>query len=389
MRGIGDKTLSRRQFLCFSTTVVAGAMLAACVPAQPQTNAPAAQAPVELTLLMVDWNDDTRKLYEQQVLPAYAQTHSGLTVSPDWTGWSDLDAKVMTAFASGLEPDVFQADNVEFGPKYYQRGIVAELDDLVASTADGAAKIKDFYTKAIEEGCKINGKLIAIPYILDNRAAFYRKDLLQEAGQDSAKAFESWDTFRNAAIAMTQRDGDNFTRAGWWSNTGEFCFQTYVQFLWQNGGSLLNATADKVAFDSDAGIEALAYWTKLIQEDKVGPTEDMPNVGDLSPFSAGQLAMIFTGYGLLLNVQKYKPDLQDKVGVTLLGQKQKAALWYANTFFLSKKQHISDAWTLLTYLVFDDDNFRKYQESLGGLPPRQIDHGHSLVHYAFAPCLDR
>jgi ABC-type glycerol-3-phosphate transport system substrate-binding protein len=74
---------------------------------------------------------------------------------------------------------------------------------------------------------------------------------------------------------------------------------------------------------------------------------------------------------LLLNVQKYAADLSESVAVTLLGQKQKASLWYANTFFLSKKEHVNEAWSLLASLVFDDDNFRQYHEAQGGLPPRK------------------
>lgn len=374
MMEVKQRILSRRHFLQVAGTVAAGVLLAGCVQAPPagsaEGEAPAGQAPGELALLMVDWNDASRKLYEEETLPAFTEQQGGLAVLPDWTSWGDLDAKVMTAFASGLQPDVFQADNVEFGPKYYQRGIIAELDDLVASTEGGPEKLADFYTKAIEEGSKIDGKLVALPYVLDNRAVFHRNDFFEEVGIDPATAFQSWDDFRNAATALTIRDGDAFTRAGWWANTGQFCFQTYVQYLWQNSGALLNETQDQVAFNSEAGIEALAFWTQLIREDQVGPVEDMPNVGEMSPVTAGQLAMQFTGYGLLLNIGNYAPELSDKVGVSLLSQKEPAALWYANTFFLSKKDQVDNAWSLLDFLVLNDDNFRKYHEATGGLPPR-------------------
>jgi multiple sugar transport system substrate-binding protein len=373
MMKVRSNQLSRRQFMRSAVGVAAGGLLVACVPAtQPAgEEAQGSQAPLELTLLMVDWNEDSRRLYEEEILPAFAELNAGLSVAPDWTGWGELDAKFMTASASGLSPDIFQADNVEFGPKYNSRDIVAELDDLVAATEGAEAKLADYYIKAIDEGSRIDGKLMAIPYILDNRAVFYRKDFFDEVGIDETAAFTGWDAFRQAAIALTVRDGDAFTRAGWWSNVGMFCFHTYVQFLWQNGGSILNETNDAVAFDSDAGIEALAFWTQLIRQDQVGPVEDMPSVGDLSPFTAGQLSMIFSGYGMLLNVQSFAPDVMEHVGITLLNQEVKGSLWYANTFFLSKKEHVNEAWSLLNHLVFNDDNFRKYHEAQGGLPPRK------------------
>jgi len=333
--------------------------------------ATAVPKPVELSLLMVDWNEDSRKAFEEVTIPRFQQEHPGLTVMVDYTDWSQLDAKVMTAFAGGLQPDLFQADFVEFGPKYYARGVVAELNPLVDATPGAREKIADFYEKAIYEGCSTDGKLVALPYILDNRALFYRTDFLNEVGLDPEKPPDTWDTFRAAAIAMTIREGDMFERAGWWSNTGQFCFQTYVPLLWQNGGQLFNDAENAVAYDSPEAVEALEFWTKLIRDDEVAPVEAMESPGDVSLMTAGQLAMSFSGYGQLLNVQKYAPELWDSQGVCVLGNKVKASLWYANCYIVSNGSHVAEAWKLLAALVLDDDNFLLYQEAMGGLPPRK------------------
>jgi ABC-type glycerol-3-phosphate transport system substrate-binding protein len=332
--------------------------------------AAASTGPVTISLLMVDWNDDCRKLYDETILPKFQELNPGWTVAADYTGWGDLDVKVMTAFAGGLQPDLFQADNVEFGPKYNQKGIIAELNPLIDADTDARAKVDDFYPKALYEGATINGQIVALPYVLDNRALFYRKDFLKEVGLPDT-APQNWDEFRDAAIKQTKMDGDVFVRAGWHAGVGQFCFQNYVPLLWQNGGELLDDAHSRCAFNSDAGVEALAFWARLIIEDKVGPVEDMPAVGDMSPYVAGTQAMAFSSYGELINAQKYAPDIWDSIGITVLGQKQPAALWYANTFFLSKGRRLSEAWKLLSYLVLDDDNFRQYHEATGGLPPRQ------------------
>jgi len=278
----------------------------------------------------------------------------------------------MTAFAGGLAPDLFQADFVEFGPKYKVKGIVAELDEFVSATAGAPEKVADFYEKAIKEGATSDGKLVALPYVLDNRALFYRKDFMKEAGLDPEKApAGSWDEFRAAAKAMTQSEGGTFKRAGWFANTGQFCFQTYVQFLWQNGGAILNDAADKVAYDSPEALEALEFWTRLVVEDKVCPVEGMQATGDMSAMTQGLVAMGFDNYGQLQNVQKYAPELMDSTGVAVMTQKVKASLWYANCYILTKGPRAQQAWTLLDALVLDDDNFRGYQEAMGGCPPRR------------------
>ena len=332
--------------------------------------APAAAGPVTISLLMVDWNEDCRKLYDEEILPKFQEQNPGWTVAADYTSWGDLDVKVMTAFAGGLQPDCFQADNVEFGPKYNQKGIIAELNPLIDSSPDIRPKMDDFYPKALFEGATIGGKVVALPYVLDNRALYYRKDFLREAGLPDSPP-ENWEQFRDAAIKQTKRSDDTFERAGWHADLGQFCFQNYVPLLWENGGELLDDAHQRCVFNSDAGVEALSLWVRLIREDRVGPTEDMPAVGDMTPYVAGTLAMVFSGYGELLNAQKYAPQIWDSIGITVLGEKQKGSLWYANTFFLSKGKRLNEAWKLLSYLVLDDDNFRKYHEATGGLPPRK------------------
>ena len=382
-----ETILSRREFLAMSVVTTAGAILAACAPsATPAPTEPPAEAPQEpeeeptaqppaeevreLGLLLVDWNDAYRTILENEIIPAFEEANPGLTVLPDFTDWGNLDPKVMTAFAGGLSPDVFMADNVEFGPKYYPKGIVAELDALV-DAAGGAAVLDDFYAKAIEEGAKIGGKLVALPYVMDNRGLFYRKDFFEEVGLDPEDPPASWSAFREAAVALTKRTDDTWERAGWHSDTGFACFQTYVQFLWQNGGSLLNDAQDKAAFNAPEGVEAMEMWTSLIREDKVGPVEEMESVGDLSPYAAGILAMYYGGYGTISNVREYAPDVLDSIGVTIMAEKQKASLWYANTYFITNSDHVDQSWKLLSALVLDDDNFLKYHEAMGGLPPRK------------------
>ncbi len=371
-----NKRLNRRDFLRVSAVATAGTLAIACAPPGPPATedagtAPPAQEPAEISLLLVDWNEASRQLYEDELLPQFAEANPGLTVAADWTGWGELDAKVMTAFAGGLQPDLFQADNVEFGPKYYARDIIIELQPFVDATPDGDALIADFYEKAILEGASIGGKLVALPYVLDNRGLFYRKDFIAEAGLDLEEGPQNWDDFRAAAIATTIRDGDVFERAGYHAWHGPWSMQEYVPFLWQNAGSILNESNDEAVFNSPEAVEALDLWVSLLREDRVGPLEDMPSVGDLGHIAAGTKAMSYGGYWTLQNIQNYAPDVWDNVGITIMNQKQKASLWYANTFFLSAGDQTDLAWALLSHLVLDDNNFRRYHEATGGLPPRQ------------------
>jgi len=377
------RTLNRREFLTIAAMASAGAAVAACAPRTavaptapaagpatplPPTTVPPTEEPRDLTLLLVDWNDAFRTVLENEIIPAFQEANPGLTVLPDYTDWGGIDAKVMTAVAGGIAPDVFMADNVELGPKYYAKGITAELDPFVAVTG-AEAILADFYPKAIDEGCKTpDGKLVALPYWLENRAFFYRKDFMAEVGLDPDKPPTNWTELRDAAIKLTKRTDDTFERAGFQVGAN---FQNYVIFLWQNNGVLFNETNDRVAWNRPEGIEALEYWVGIIRDDKVGPVENMQNVGDLQPFAAGLKAMAYSGSGTLANVGDFAPEIWDSVGVSVMGQKVKASLWYANAYLIAQSDHVEQSWKLLSSLVLDDDNFLKYTEAMQTLSPRK------------------
>jgi len=385
--------IGRRDFLTLSAATAAGALLAACQPAatpapatqppaeaeeptaapveEPEpTAAPAQSEPVQLDLLLVSWNDDYRTLMEGELLPAFQEANPGVTVVPDYTTWGDLDPKVMTAFASGLAPDLFQADTIEFGVKYYDKDILMEFDPYVEA-AGGDAALADFYQKGLTEGATVDGKLIGIPYECDNRSEFYRTDFFEEVGLDPENPPEDWVDFREAAIALTVRDGDTITRAGyhWWARA--WAIQEFFPFMWQNGGSMLNETMDRAAFDSDEAIEALEFITNLLRVDMVGPLEEMPAVGDLGPLLAGTRAMSPGGYGTIFSCQQYAPDLFPKLRLFIPKNKVAGHLWYVNTFHMTKGDQMDLSWKLIEHLVLDDDNFLKHHEAMGSAPPRQ------------------
>ena len=102
--------------------VVVGLLIAGLIISSlPANNKVEAKSPVKLQLLMVDWNSDVKKLFDEKIIPLFEEKNPNIKVAVDWSAWDVLDVKIMTGFAAGVYPDLFQADNVEFGPKYYRK----------------------------------------------------------------------------------------------------------------------------------------------------------------------------------------------------------------------------------------------------------------------------
>ncbi len=252
---------------------------------------------------------DGKKALEDQLLTKFKQ-ETGITVQVDRVpSYGELPAKLTTAFAGGLAPDVF---NIGVG---WVGDYASQLLPL-----DGLLDTADFYESILATG-KDNGKLYGIPYIMDTRLIVYRKDFFKEVGLDPEKPPTSWEELRDYAIKLTKRNADGtLDRAGLdviqsGVQTPEQTRQHWFRFLWQNGGELFSPDKKKAIFNSDKGIEALQYYTDLIRKDKVtdyGFTTGVPNQSLIAAGKAG-MAMV-NARTMSLEIVK-DPSLKDKIGI--------------------------------------------------------------------------
>ncbi len=97
---------------------------------------------------------------------------------------------------------------------------------------------------------------------MDNRSLFYNKKLLKEAGVTPPK---TWAELLDVAEKTTKWDGNQLVQAGF-SLDDVGLFNMWLQ---QAGGSMLNTDNTATAFNSEAGMEVLDFWDKLMNEAKV------------------------------------------------------------------------------------------------------------------------
>lgn len=367
---MNKKHLSRRTFLQIAGISSAGALLAACAPAAPagesggESAAPSG-APVELSVSVVDYMPPTQELLENELFPNY----EGATITTNFTAWNRYNEEMTTAFAGGVTPDLFQGGAV-WAPQMAKRGWSAPLDDFI-SAADPAWNWEDWFP-SLRDDVTIDGKVVGVPYRIDVRSFWYRSDHLEEAGISAPPT--NWEELREAAVALTQRDGDTVTREGFhysspggWQND----LQPYMYFMEMAGGQFLSDDLTTCTLDSDACIEAMTFVHQLIVEDKVQSYPGFEAQGDLSPLEAGMASMTMDGASLEANAAQYAPDQLEHLQVTLpLSHKMQATHVWVNKWFISSlSKEPQAAWDLLQHLT-NQDNLTKYAASAGYTPPR-------------------
>jgi len=119
-------------------------------------------------------------------------------------------------------------------------------------------------------------------------------DVIEAAGETCA-APETWDDLYNLAAAVSAASGSEGV-AGYGLAAKDFdnTMHQFLNFLYSNGGQVINADTGEVMLDSDATRETLAFFGKLATVSQEGPTAwERDSLKDL--FNDGKIAMYVNG----------------------------------------------------------------------------------------------
>src|SRR5438093_539254 len=121
--------------------------------------------------------------------PASERRHPTLRVRVQQVPWSAAHEKLITAYVGGAMPDVFQAGNTWL-PELATLDALEPLDDRIASSP---AFVRGDYFPGILDTNVIDGVTYGVPWYVDTRVLFYRRDLLAAAGHpDPPRTWAAW-----------------------------------------------------------------------------------------------------------------------------------------------------------------------------------------------------
>lgn len=134
-----------------------------------------------------------------QLLPEFERTHPGIRVTVQQLPWTAAHEKLLTAFAGDATPDLCQLGNTWI-PELVALNALEPLDRYAAASTivDGGD-----YFAGIWDTNRIDGRLFGVPWYVDTRLMFYRRDLLRQAGFSSPpRTWQEW----TQMLAAVQRD---------------------------------------------------------------------------------------------------------------------------------------------------------------------------------------
>lgn len=304
----------------------------------------------------------------KELLPAFRERHPGVRVEVQQIPWTAAHEKLLTAFVGESLPDVAQIGNTWL-PEFQTLGA---LEDLGPRVARSPVIASGKYFPGIWDTNLVEGVLCGVPWYVDTRVLFYRKDLLRAAGVEAPP--RTWAEWHDALRRLKARAGE-----GRWAillPTDEWA-QPVILGL-QNAASLLTADGGDAAFRSKEFRDAAAFYVDLFREGLAPPVANTQVANLYQQFAAGDFAMYVTGPWNLGEFRRRLPaSVQDEWATAPLpaarggsgGPGVSLAGGSSLVLFRSSKK-ADDAWKLIEFLSEPAQQVRFYALA-GDLPARR------------------
>jgi multiple sugar transport system substrate-binding protein len=285
-----NRSLSRRRFLQLSATA---ALLAACGGSSTTSGSSGSISGT----VNVTYPDQAgfKPKYVQQAAAAVHQQFSAVNVNIDLQKIDDdaFYTKLLLRLSSGDVPDVFHVAGTSIG-ELADAGYIEPLDSYVSSWSDWSQ-----YPDSVRGGVTYNGKVYAIPYGLDMRWLYYRKDDLQKAGLPADWQPANVQGILDAAEAVKSKTPSVLPYALYAGPAGSSgtADHAFVPLLWAYGGQLQDSSGKWIG-DSPATRKVMAYYAKAYGSGlspKTIITATQPWVSMRQKLGNGQLALLFEG----------------------------------------------------------------------------------------------
>ncbi|NLA66763.1 MAG: sugar ABC transporter substrate-binding protein [Gammaproteobacteria bacterium] len=306
------------------------------------------------------------------LLPEFEREHPGIRVQLQAIPWSAAHEKLLTAYAARALPDLLQLGNTWI-PEFGALDALQPLDDRVrASPGIDAAD----YFPGIWETNVVDGRLLGVPWYVDTRLLYYRKDILREAGVTALP--RTWEQWAAAMAAVKAHVGPG--RYAILLPLNEF--EPQLSLALQQPDPLLRDGGTRGNFDSPGFRRALAFYADIFDQGwapRLSETQ-VSNVWD--EFFRGFNAFYLSGPWNIREFRRRAPaGLADEWGtLPLPGPDGPGAGIAGGTSLVLPRdgRHSEAAWMLVEFLSRPDIQ-RRFHAERGNLPPRRSTWEHPAL----------
>lgn len=365
---------TRRRLLRNGALAPLGSLAAACAIGNsgPTAEQPAKTADLKGTVRFSHLGQKPHPDVFTKLASQFQQQNPGVTVTAEPT-WSWNNAKYIAEAVGGDAADlVWTSEN--FVTPLFAKGVVRDVDAFMSK--DRSFKLTDYYDTVIN-AYKFRGKQAGLPVNFGAYVMHYNKTLFERAGRKLPDDTWTWDTFLDAAKALTRPSTDD--------TFGQYGFETrlhenvYSSWLWNAGGDLFSADGTKPLFDKPESIEGMQYLVDLLHRHRVAvaPEVIQKQTGANSPYGTntfgqtGKVAMVFNAVYFLPTYRQSEGLQQMEWDIAPIPKGPKGRTTTnptAGVTMWSETKSPDATWAFMRYLVSEEASKTYVDMQIDGLP---------------------
>jgi len=268
----------------------------------------------------------------------FEQENPGVKVITQAIPWDAAHEKLLTSVVGKLPPDLCQMGTTWMA----EFSTLKSLEPLEEFVARSPTVKKEKFFEGSWNTAVIQESVYGIPWYVDTRVLFYRKDLLAEVGFPNAP--QTWDELKTACERLKKDvDGDgkidhygiSLPIRGW---------GVFLPFVWQNQANIFKPTDPKFQ-------EALNFYVSFFKEN-LTPMGRGADVDLFQAFRTGFYPMFISGPWMVELIGKELPELNGKWGVAVMPAKKKRTSFVGGSnlviFKDSKEKEL--AWKFIEFM---------------------------------------
>jgi multiple sugar transport system substrate-binding protein len=266
----------------------------------------------------------------------FEAANPGVSVKITPVPWDAAHDKLATAIAGRQTPDVSLIGTTWMG-EFAKTGALDPTPDVID---------KNQFFAGAWDTTAVSGTSYGVPWYVETRLLYYRKDLAQRAGVQPPASWSELTAFATALQQKANAKWGLYLQPG-----GQGSWQTFLPFAWQNGATLADADNKNYTLDSPEMAKALDYYASFF---KAGLSPKDLAQGQLEQgFVNGSIASFVSGpwyIGILKDLGG--ASIVDKIGLAQLPKEKTGTSFVGGgdlVVFKDSKNRDS-AWKFVQYL---------------------------------------
>lgn len=325
----------------------------------------------KVTLDLCYWGSPVEKKAMEESLKGFTEKY-GIDVNGQYIPDADYTTKMSAMMAGGNTPDIAYMTAGQAFP-WAEEGKLYNIYDLIEK--DENFELTDLAANVWYEWEE--GKSFGCNTALETYGIFYNKDLFDKAGvaYPPSKIEEalSWDEFVELAKKVTfdengnnaaspDFDPENIKQYGVNMGTG---LNSYMNFVFQNGGDFLTEDGKEFAFSSEEALDALQKCADLINVHHVAPSPvaqkalPAPSIA----LQTGQIAMSIEGQWTALDLGESGMNF-GAACLPKMGKEYRNVVNGGATVIFADTEYPEEAWLLYKWFADPENSLDLHKKGL-------------------------